>query len=214
MTDYDLAAVSVESYRASPDITGYGPFRGTNAIVRPFSDATVIGFRGTDDPGDWLMDMMAAPALAYAKTGLTGLCIIHRGFLVAALSVYSRVKASIAGRDCVLTGHSLGGAVALVVGAFLRADGTPPKEIVTFGAPRVGFAAFAEALADIPVRQYRRGNDPVTTLPVALSLFPYRHVRLPLLEVGKPDDLSPFASHHMAGYFDDVTAYLKGKANG
>jgi len=62
-------------------------------------------------------------------------------------------------------------------------------------------------LAPIPVRQYRRGNDPVPLVPFDVP---------PLLmwcDVTKPIPVGlaqrdPFACHHIAGYVADVAAHL------
>ncbi len=48
-----------------------------------------------------------------------------------------------AGGDIVLSGHSLGGAIALLA-AYELADRAPIRAVVTFGAPRVGFSKFRD----------------------------------------------------------------------
>lgn len=208
MTDAELAAIAVESYSAPPDITGFGPFKGTHAIVREREGITIVAFRGTDDPSDWVVDLMAIPQLSYYKLSLFHPVFIHRGFLLSAVSVLSGVLKAVQDRKYILTGHSLGGAIALITGYHLKHAGHPPEEIVTFGAPKAGFTNFANSFVDTPVRQYRRGNDPVSSVPMATLLFPYVHVRAPLIGVGEPDEGNPFSSHRMAGYAADVLAYL------
>lgn len=212
MNDDLLARLSAESYGAPPDITGRF-LLGTHAIVRRLPEGLVVAFRGTDDPGDWIMDVMAAPRLTYYRdaAAATKIVFMHRGFYMAASSVYKAVCKAVGQEKFYLTGHSLGGAIALIIGYMRVTSGLPPEAIVTFGAPKAGFNAFAEALANIPVRQYRRGNDPVPHLPLALPYFPYRHVTAPLVQCGEDDTSNPFACHHIAGYAVDVTKYLAAK---
>ena len=68
-----------------------------------------------------------------------------------------------------LTGHSKGGAEALVLGAMLAVAGLAPARITTFGAPRVGDAAFGRLLAGIAGADYRYGGDPVPFVPPQLE---------------------------------------------
>ncbi|CUH97827.1 hypothetical protein P22_3973 [Propionispora sp. 2/2-37] len=64
-----------------------------------------------------------------------------------------------------LTGHSLGGAAATLAGARLISMGISPKqiEVITFGAPAVGNAAFASAFEPVlPLIRVVQSGDPVT----------------------------------------------------
>jgi len=63
-----------------------------------------------------------------------------------------------------LTGHSLGGAVASLTAARLIAMGVPPAqlEVISFGAPAVGNAAFIEACGkDFPLKRIVIEGDPI-----------------------------------------------------
>lgn len=75
----------------------------------------------------------------------------------------------------VVTGHSLGGAVATIAAASLRAAGLP-CDLYTYGSPRVGNAAFAQFVTDQAGAEFRvtHTDDPVPRLPPIL--FGYRHV--------------------------------------
>jgi hypothetical protein len=74
----------------------------------------------------------------------------------------------------VVTGHSLGGAVATLAAAYLRASGTAVS-LYTYGSPRVGNAAFADFVSAQPGGEIRvtHLDDPVPKLPPLL--FDYRH---------------------------------------
>jgi hypothetical protein len=79
-------------------------------------------------------------------------------------------------RPLILTGHSLGGALAVLAGYFLAEQNYPVHSIYTYGQPRAGDAAFA---ADFEVlcggKTYRvvNQNDLVPRLPG--WLLGYRH---------------------------------------
>ncbi len=67
----------------------------------------------------------------------------------------------------ILTGHSLGGAVATLYGARLLSMGVRPEQvrIITFGAPAVGNAAFAAAFQDrLDLTRVVVSGDQVTSI--------------------------------------------------
>ena len=208
LTDARLAQLAAATYSAVPTWTGVGLDQSTHACRTDEDGLVVVAFRGTIAPHDWIVDFAARPAsvIDHATIGY-----VHAGFLAAALSVLPRVALGVEGKRYILTGHSLGGALALMVGALMAAENHPPERIVTLGAPKVGFPAYASALGCVEVAQYRRGNDPVPEVPLALPGLPWVHARLPLIEIGVPQD-DPFSCHSVAGYVDDVTALFTSKA--
>ncbi len=62
-----------------------------------------------------------------------------------------------------ITGHSLGGAVAVLFAARLMDMGVPTEQldVVTFGAPAVGNRAFADAYSDMPLMRIAMTGDPI-----------------------------------------------------
>lgn len=62
-----------------------------------------------------------------------------------------------------VTGHSLGGAVAVLFAARLMAMGVPTEQldVVTFGAPAVGNRAFADAYSDLHIDRIAMSSDPI-----------------------------------------------------
>ena len=119
---------------------------------------------------------------------------VHRGFYNALEIVYPRLKELVlqhlaAGQAGTLgsatpvlakrlwiTGHSLGAGIAPLAAFRLAKDGIPVQGVSTYGEPRVGNPAFAEAYRTIIPRHQRWVNDKdiVTMLP-----FPwmnYRHL--------------------------------------
>ncbi|MFC5723975.1 lipase family protein [Streptomyces gamaensis] len=148
------------------------PLEDTQAFTVASDGLVLTAFRGTEprEIRDWLSD-----ADATRVPGPDGTGFVHHGFAKALDSVYGTVRDAIAefrtaGQSVLFTGHSLGGALAVLAGARLyleepnlRADG-----VYTFGQPRTCDQRLAEAynqgFAD---RTYRfvNNNDIVPHLP-------------------------------------------------
>lgn len=96
---------------------------------------------------------------------------VHRGFYEAAQKAYDFVLKYLdrfyAGQKLLICGHSLGGAVALLLSEMLRrrADFNYNIQLYTYGAPRAGDANFIKGAE--PLVHYRMvaHNDPVPSLP-------------------------------------------------
>ena len=149
----------------------------------------VFAFRGTDEPLDALRDIRIFPLW----TRELGFC--PAGFLKASKRLVNKVTSICLEQDIdhkkiILTGHSLGGAVAMILGALMTRDEIPPKQIVTFGAPRCGRL---KILDGVPVTQYRNGKDVVPLVPPLMR----RHDKL--LELGRPGN-SYIKDHYVINY--------------
>lgn len=103
------------------DTFGAGYFSG---------DTLYLTFRGSESKRDWLNDFKII------KTDFFGIRA-HRGFAMCAGSILNQVGAilkALPDHKVVLTGHSLGAAIAVLVAVALRPR---PVELITFGQPRV-----------------------------------------------------------------------------
>jgi hypothetical protein len=117
---------------------------------------------------------------------------VHTGFLNAALDVLipirSWMKASKkhAESTVCITGHSLGGAIATILGALLH-DTHKEMVVVTFGSPRVGNLEFMGSIMSTPRLTLIRvvnDNDPVAMVP----FVGYHHVGTAIVMCGVPDE--------------------------
>ena len=101
-----------------------------------------------------------------------------------------------------ITGHSLGGAVATLLGARLVAAGADPDKlsIVTFGAPSVGNTAFAEEYGcRLDLSRYTMGGDFVKN---ALQMLKSGYVQFGTEYKLQKNENSHKLNHSVAGYLD------------
>ena len=151
-SDLDLCRVVARSYTKATWWAGE-----LSALYTIAGDRRVIAIPGTKrEIGEWLRDFDAWPVWDSAL----GIC--HRGFRDGAWGLWR--LSPLADADfygAIIVGHSLGGALALLLGGILMAERITPAAIVTFGAPRCGSWKLRRLLSSIPVRSYRNGDDPV-----------------------------------------------------
>ncbi len=124
-------------------------------------------FRGTSGRlSNWMtnLDMVMCPWPSGGK--------VHRGFRNSLLRIWDTIASVLEQirRPLFFTGHSLGGALAT-----LAASLHPPRSVYTFGAPRIGDAAFARSLSGIPVFNVFNPRDIVTELPPAEPWSRFTH---------------------------------------
>jgi hypothetical protein len=168
------------------------PLRTACAVVAGGHGATIIAFAGTDPLkiNDWVTDFNTLPSSDD----------IHTGFQTAVDAVWPRIAAAVANRPqteqaLFVTGHSLGGALAVVAAArALRDLQVQPTAIYTYGSPRPGGTQFAAAytpvLGDSTFRLVD-GTDLVATVPPSFAGF--RHVgrSIPCPSGGRFDEQTP-----------------------
>jgi triacylglycerol lipase len=204
ISDFACAQFCAATYNQPPTLPV--PATGTDVRISTVADGLVVAFRGSVTAEDWARDFICAPIVDRQDPQL-GSC--HAGFLDGAESVVAAITGAVGSGQFYLTGHSLGGALALGAGALLVCAGKSPVAIVTFGAPRFGMAKFVAALQPVAVRQYRRGNDPVPLVPFdVLPLLRFLNARDPLIAIGEAQR-DPFACHAIEGYVADVEAHLR-----
>jgi triacylglycerol lipase len=147
----------------------------TCCFVAAGRGATFIAFAGTDPVvlANWITDFDAHIDDSGAA----------RGYETAAAAVWPRLKSLLAklpaaGGKIVITGHSLGGALAALTAHTAATDGGGSVQAVyTFGMPRPGDPAFAAAYNTLLGRRTYRlvhGEDVVPT--VAPSSFGFQHL--------------------------------------
>jgi triacylglycerol lipase len=110
----------------------------------------IIAFRGTEptDLADWLVNAEIIQKPWKIFFGEPDLGRVHQGFMRNTSFVWEQLSQFVAGartnrKSLWITGHSLGGAMALIAGAaFALSKRQPVNGIYTFGQPRTGNHAF------------------------------------------------------------------------
>ncbi|KAK47348.1 hypothetical protein BG58_05290 [Caballeronia jiangsuensis] len=138
---------------------GFGALREADGLA-------VVSFRGTEpaELTDIAVDLEASLTPWNETAGR-----VHDGFAAATRSILPAVlqwldETKNARKRLVLTGHSLGAAIATLAASVCRAD-----ELITFGSPRVGNADFAATLAEVAITRFVDCCDLVTELPPELG---------------------------------------------
>lgn len=133
--------------------------------------ATLLSFRGTQ-PDNYknLITDLSARLVAWPESG----GLVHDGFAKAVRALKPQIlewinRARPDGLKLILTGHSLGAAMATLAATIWR-----PEWLVTIGSPRVGDAAFVATVSATNKVRFVDCCDAVTEVP--LEFGGYRHV--------------------------------------
>ncbi|WP_299264595.1 lipase family protein [uncultured Psychrosphaera sp.] len=91
---------------------------------------------------------------------------LHQGFASGARAILNEVKPYLkADQPVHLTGHSLGGAIAVVLGMYLEKSDFNVTQIITFGQPKVTNVGGADLFTDLPLIRVVTPDDIVPLVP-------------------------------------------------
>ncbi|MGA5134198.1 lipase family protein [Streptomyces olivoreticuli] len=148
------------------------PLEDTQAYTMASDDMIITAFRGTEpsEIRDWLSDTSTPPWPGPSRTGY-----VHYGFGQALESIYPDVRNTLQelrtnGQTVWFTGHSLGGALAMLAGArlYLEEPRLLADGVYTYGQPRTCDRLLASAYdKGFKQRMFRfvNNNDIVPQLP-------------------------------------------------
>lgn len=107
---------------------------------------------------------------------LDGTTLVHQGMWWAARNLYAELKTFVGSQPGLknyrLSGHSMGGAVAWLIGVQLKHDYPEANvEVMSFGAPRVLTSGYKGPYPD-KTHLYVHGKDRVPTLPPGVDFEP------------------------------------------
>lgn len=137
-------------------------------IIR-HTDANIVAFRGTESSVlDWLGNFRAIQT-PFCLNGRRYPGLVHQGFLHELQQVWDPICEQVKSLDnrkpLYVTGHSQGGAIAVLLMAALVAEGIPVSGCYTFAAPRLGDPALAMALAEQNIHRVEFSCDIVPHVP-------------------------------------------------
>lgn len=228
---YEIVSFSNQNKRAT---TNFILFRSVEPNEQTNRYINILAIPGTEKMKDVEVDLRFGKVLfggktpaefaEYAQTEKTTSAnpLVHRGFndytqtafftarqdgTMGVDKVWDIVKAD--SEQIILTGHSLGGAVAVLLGSRLQCMGAPMDEVevVTFGAPAVGNQVFADEYGSkVNYTRYTMSGDPVQGM---LQMLKSGYVQTGTEVKCKRNPNSMRFSHNMAEYLDySIRNYL------
>lgn len=138
--------------------------RGSQAYIAESDHIAILAFRGTrhSEFSNLRND------IDIRRFPVVGNVFVHHGFFRSLMAIWTGLEIVLAQieKPVWYTGHSLGGAMALLA-TLLR----PPTATHVFGAPRVGNESFARLIGGLPVACYVNCCDIVPRLPPGALAF-------------------------------------------
>jgi hypothetical protein len=130
-------------------------------FLTKIDDVQTIAIRGTANVENVMLDLDVALQL---DTKLN--ILLHKGFSSGAYAVYQDVKPHLlADKPIHITGHSLGGAISVVLAMYLTQDGYQVPQVITFGQPKVTNVAGSNKFKDLPLIRVVTPQDIVPLVP-------------------------------------------------
>jgi hypothetical protein len=126
----------------------------------------VLAFRGSDPVTlqTWVTDVIVKLVTCDEYHGR-----VHQGFSAVLRHTWGKIEKileAVSNKPLFITGHSMGGALAVLTGCRLTKLGQGPVAIYTFGAPRVGDVAFCKGYS-LPTYRIVNRLDLVPEMPIA-----------------------------------------------
>lgn len=126
--------------------------RAAQGFVASSREVVLVSFRGTESTSDWLSNLQVVPQ------SVAGLGRVHGGFWGQFAALQAELETRLAERQgvpLVITGHSLGGAIALLAAA-IWAGQRPVHALYTYGQPAVAQGEASAAIGGALAGRYHR----------------------------------------------------------
>jgi hypothetical protein len=205
-----LADFSRSAYTLSaPDLVVCDPATDTHASVISHADFEVIAFRGTANIRNWLTD------LDFDKVPVANGIRVHHGFQKSTDAILPLIWRRLGHpADCkplIITGHSLGGALAVLAAYELQQAGYTINSVYTFASPRVGNPGWRDVynrMLGFKTFRVAAVGDLVPLVPGIFTTFRdgFRHVGTEVLIDGPRMWLAP--NHYFELARDGISAWL------
>jgi pimeloyl-ACP methyl ester carboxylesterase len=139
----------------------------------PEEKIALVVVRGTMNVRNALLALKIWPRYSPEATSIAGSSVrLHAGFAEVADELFDQIKPLLTKDTNVhLTGHSMGGAVSIILGMRLLAEGFSVSRIVAFGAPMVVWNPHNDCSCDdwvprLPLVRVEHALDPVVKFPL------------------------------------------------
>ncbi|MFN3581230.1 MAG: lipase family protein, partial [Pseudomonas sp.] len=164
---FDPERYAIQSSEYTPEDQHFlhHPPTDTQAFITHNDKIILITVRGSASFDDWLRDFDARQVPIADGTGNA-----HRGFynafIAARFFTESYLRRFYSDQTIIVTGHSLGGSIALLLADWIKRRAEAPKVILyTYGAPRTGDSTFVESAKDLIHHRIINNNDLVPSVP-------------------------------------------------
>lgn len=132
-----------------------------NYLLSKKSGVQYLTVRGTANVQNAMVDL-DIKLLQNPQLGI----MVHQGFAQAAMLILNDAKPFLdKSQPVVTTGHSLGGAVAVILAMLLQQDEYQLQQVITFGQPKVTNVTGANAFASLPLTRVVTPKDIVPLVP-------------------------------------------------
>ncbi|MCX5958868.1 MAG: lipase family protein [Cyanobacteria bacterium] len=131
-------------------------------------DNLVIAFRGSSTLNEWISNCDSSPSFELAHSGFIS---TTDAIWVAFKDFIGRLVKQYRGKQIIFTGHSRGGALAVLMAIYAENADLPVDKIYTFGSPRV-ISEFTSVQYNLKHFRVENKQDPVSVLPWC---FQYKH---------------------------------------
>lgn len=185
----------------------------------------IVSFRGSSNKKDWRLNFKygkvpydSSVKIAAGEDLPNDIPLVHRGFneyVNIALNAKDSSGTNISdliindkNADVIITGHSLGGAVAALYASRLLDKGLEPERlrVITFGAPAVGNKIYADKYQDkIDLIRVVTNQDLIPT--ILKSVGGYTHFGKLLKLPADPRIFDYFDQHEQGFYFHQAIKY-------
>ncbi|NCJ08526.1 hypothetical protein GS597_18835 [Synechococcales cyanobacterium C] len=145
------------------------PKSEVNVVVEvdPIQKIQWIAVRGSSNFKNWILNFRYMQR-RFSKNFMDHRVVIdlHTGFYIAADDVYTDILPHLQQNYRThLTGHSLGGAIAVILMMFLKEDGYHVEQCITFGQPKITDRKGADMCQHLPLVRVIHHEDIVPLLP-------------------------------------------------